>query len=93
MVASALIGGTPANNKAGIMINPKRPADKLNDPFYELNDLILTKGIAGADPNAKPDPKDPGVILPIGSDPKDPKDPKAVKPAPTKPAVKPIAPS
>ncbi|MBI1832663.1 MAG: hypothetical protein HYR84_14580 [Planctomycetes bacterium] len=81
------LGGGGMKTQAGIAVNPKREPSQLNDPFSQLDELILAKGIAGVnDPGSTSKPKDPGLIPPIGADPKTmPK-----KPAP---AVKPIPPS
>lgn len=81
------IGMGGMKTQSGIAINPKRDPAPLNDPFAQFDELILAKGIASpGDPNAKPKDKGPGLIPPVGTDPK-------TTPKKTMPAVKPIAPS
>lgn len=79
---------------SGIALNPIRdPNKKLNDPFHELNDLILTKGIEGGNAKSNPDPKKGGLIPPVYTDSpaKDAKkDSKGGKPTMTKTPLKPI---
>jgi hypothetical protein len=82
------LGGNP-KTPAGIMANPTRDPKNLNDPFQELSDLILAKGIDGSASSSKPDPNSGGVIPPVYVE---PKNPPAPKPNPDKPAVKPIRP-
>ncbi|MSQ93629.1 MAG: hypothetical protein EXR98_03630 [Gemmataceae bacterium] len=54
---------------SGIALNPVRdPNGKLNDPFHEFNDLILTMGVRGANTKPAGDPKKGGVIQPVYTD-------------------------
>jgi hypothetical protein len=77
--------GGGSKTQAGIAVNPTRDRNKLDDPFLELGELILTKGIDGTKPELKKGDIIPGVDT-------DPKNPRATKPKPDKPALKPIRP-
>ncbi len=88
------LGGGNPKTQSGIVVNPKRDPAKLDDPFQQLNELILTQAIEAK----STDPKKGGVIPPVGTDPNTSViapvgiDPKVAKPNPDKPAVKPIRP-
>jgi hypothetical protein len=75
--------GGDKKTQSGIAVNPKRDPNTLNDPFHELNELILASGIGGS--NSKdPDKKGTSVISSV--DPKSKDGPGKTQP---KPAVKP----
>jgi hypothetical protein len=82
------LGGN-SKTQAGIAVNPTRDRNKLDDPFLELGELILTKGIDGAKADSKPDSKKGDVIPGVDTD---SKNPPAAKPKPDKLALKPIRP-
>jgi hypothetical protein len=81
-----LIGADKMKTQAGIVVNPKRDPLKLDDPFEQLNDLLM-QGIDTAKIDPKADPKKE-VIPPVNVDPK--KEPE-VKPKPKLTPIRPEA--
>jgi hypothetical protein len=82
------LGGT-SKTQAGIAVNPMRDRKKLDDPFSELGELILRKGIEGTKTDSKPDPKKGGAIADVDAD---PKNPPAATPKADKPVLKRVRP-
>src|SRR5262249_59887795 len=75
--------------KGGIAVSRMRDQKKLDDPFSELGELILRKGIEGTKTDSKPDPKKGGAIAGVDAD---PKTPPAATPKADKLALKPVRP-
>jgi hypothetical protein len=81
--------GDISKTQAGITVHPKRDRNKLDDPFLELGELIMMKGMEGTKPDSNSGPQKKGVIAQVDAD---PKNPPAAKPKPDKSAQKPVRP-